>query len=144
MLACRSMGKIRSKIITYLFRPWKTNGLHERYGFIIVLKMLYPDVVRKIRSRECPWCGRKFKQFSGIMLHLACKRSSGFCRFEFLNVLYHVMDVYFEAKYAIKRLHRLRAHGRYRIVDPATGERHYFKTISEAVRFYVNNYVKVN
>lgn len=148
MLACRSMEKIRSKIITYLFKPWKTNGLHEKYGFITVLKMLYPEVVRKIRSRECPFCGRKFKQFSGIMLHLTCKRSNGkggFCYFEFLNMLHHVMDVYYEAKYVveIEKCGSRKKLGTYRITDHATGERHYFKTLAEAVGFYVNNYVKV-
>jgi len=144
----RSYEMIRNTIVTYLFKPWKVNGFHERYGFIVALKMLYPEVVRSIRSRTCPFCGRRFKQFTNIRQHLVRRKVNGngsLCYYEFLNIIYHVVDVYYEAKHVIEiEKQGNRKLGTYRITDPATGVRHYFKTISEAVRFYVNNYVKVN
>ena len=133
----------RNLACTYLFKPWKVNGVHERYGFIAVLKMLYPEVVRSIRSRTCPFCGRRFKRFSDIKQHLTY--AHGFhrrtlCYYEFLDMLQHVAAVFMEAKNTIIPNFSHGPRAKYRLRD-RQGVQHCFKTIAEAVKFYIKEYM---
>ena len=127
-------GRLRDEVLKCLFKP-KKRRIPRYVGVFTALKTLYPDVVSKIEKLECPFCGRKFRISSSIIVHLTHNRhNSNYCSFKLLNIVDHVIEVYLEVKAKFTSTGDMKKY----VIEDRNGVKHGFTSITEAITFYIN------
>ncbi|MCD6113932.1 MAG: hypothetical protein J7J78_01365 [Thermoprotei archaeon] len=128
---------LRNRFEKWLFSGRK--GYFEGLAVVKIAKMLYPEEIRLLRSRKCPWCGRYFATYAGLVVHLKSKS----CGWQLWSMENHVLEVYVELKQKLEEIkHRKRGRGNYKLAS-SEGIVYRFKHITEAAAFYVNHVLKV-
>lgn len=103
MYKCTSKTRyvFESYILKYLTRP--TNGIgvckknYDKYTVIQILKIMYPELIVKLKGKVCPFCGKSFRNFSSLSRHLR-----KVCYLSLKRIVNEVINVYEDFRKNVK------------------------------------------
>lgn len=104
------------------FLGFKTTSLPNYLK--IVAKELYPEEIKVLRGKKCPFCGRKFTRRSSLFKHLNMSHRSR-CSECFYMIIDYVLETYRRIHYMIRRIKK----GKYVVGDKV------FRTRKEAIMY---------
>ena len=86
------IGQYEEAVINYLL------GRREVCKTMVLLPALCDafahDVSESVRDRVCPFCGRRFRTFGGLRIHIAKPSSRNPCAMKFMGLVKYIVGVY--------------------------------------------------